>query len=129
MDVSGLPDGDYELRATSVCTDGYYYSDVYSGTIDRTKVNMYGLTEPANGILGIGSDIRVEFNTTLAASQHTLSVWLKEEGTGPTIPVNYVMKDNRNETTVAPVDGEKIYVQKSRVEGKSVSVRGKNGGR
>ena len=109
MDVSGLPDGDYELRSTSVCTDGYFYSDVYSGTIDRTNVNMYGLPEPANGILGIGSGIRVEFNTTLAASQPTLAIWLEQDSTGTVIPVNYVMNAQRNEITITPVAGDAVF--------------------
>src|SRR5690606_24080059 len=98
-----------ELRATSVCTDGYYYSDVYSGTIDRTNVNVYGLPEPANGILGIGSGIRVAFNTMLAASQPTLSVWLEEDGTGTTIPVNYEMNAQRNEITITPAAGDAVF--------------------
>ncbi len=109
MDVSGLPDGDYELRATSVCTDGYYYSDVYAGTIDRTSVNIYGLPEPANGIYGIGSGIRVAFNTTLAASQPTLSVWLEEDGTGTAIPVTYAMNAQRNEISITPVTGDGAF--------------------
>ena len=60
--VPDIPDGMYDLRASVECADGYTYSNVLTGTIDRTAPKLYGIPEPSDGILNNGDIISVSFN-------------------------------------------------------------------
>ncbi|RYE27271.1 MAG: DUF11 domain-containing protein, partial [Sphingobacteriaceae bacterium] len=109
MNVENLLDGEYELRAKSICTDGYYYSDVYAGRIDRASVNVYGLPEPQNGILGIGTGISVAFNAKLAAAQPLLQLKVSRADNGQDIPVTYTMNADRSQISITPVGGFDVF--------------------
>lgn len=109
MDVSSLPDGKYEFRAKSVCKDGYFYSDVYEGTIDRTNLNVYGLPEPQDGILGVGKSLSVSFNSTLAADQPKLKIKLIRQDTHEEIPNKFTMNANFSSISIVPEGGDAIF--------------------
>jgi len=65
-DVIALQDREYDIRVKSVCTDGsVYYTDILSGTIDRSPPQVFGTPEPGNGILDAGEDISVRFNEAI----------------------------------------------------------------
>ena len=58
-----IVDGQYEIRAVLNCgKDGEIFSNVTSGTIDRTSINLFGEPEPKDGILSLGDEISVQFN-------------------------------------------------------------------
>lgn len=60
--VPEISDGVYDIRASVECSDGYTYSDVLTGTIDRTSPQVYGIPEPADGLLDKGDVISVAFD-------------------------------------------------------------------
>ncbi len=60
--VPDIPDGMYDLRASVECADGYTYSNVLTGTIDRSAPKLYGIPEPTDGVLDKGDIISVTFN-------------------------------------------------------------------
>jgi hypothetical protein len=62
--VGGLiPDGDYEFRAISFCTDEVQnISPVVSGSINLNAPVLFGTPQPSDGILDVGEDISLRFN-------------------------------------------------------------------
>jgi hypothetical protein len=60
------PDGLYELRAFTECGTAENlvttYSDVFPGTVDRTPPVVFGLPQPADGILNLGDNISITFD-------------------------------------------------------------------
>ncbi|EGD80412.1 hypothetical protein PTSG_11057 [Salpingoeca rosetta] len=70
-DVSGITDGDYELRIRAQCTasinevpDGIdeQYSSTATGVIDRSAPQVLGYPEPADGEYSPGDEIAFEFD-------------------------------------------------------------------
>ncbi len=64
-DVVGdnIPDGDYEFRAVSFCTDDISNaSEISSGVINLTAPVVFGTPQPSDGILDVGEDVSVRFN-------------------------------------------------------------------
>ena len=58
-----LPDGVYEIRARSSCTNNTeFISDLSTGRIDLTAPVKFGTPLPIDGILGSGEDLKVSFN-------------------------------------------------------------------
>lgn len=58
-----LPDGNYEIRARSSCTNNTeYISDVSTGRVDLTSPVKFGTPLPIDGILSSGEDLKVSFN-------------------------------------------------------------------
>lgn len=65
-DVTGLPDGDYELRAKTNCKAGIVYNTPFlSGTKDTQRPVAFGDPQPASGILTPSDEIKVRFNETV----------------------------------------------------------------
>lgn len=74
-DVSGVPDGEYEIRARTECEatfpsppDGVNegLSETISGTMDRKAPRRFGLTsEPADGVYSPGDEMSVTFDESL----------------------------------------------------------------
>jgi hypothetical protein len=62
--TSGLSDGQYEIRAVANCTGGVGVgiSHVIGGKIERTAPELFGLPEPADGVLSTGDEISITFN-------------------------------------------------------------------
>jgi hypothetical protein len=67
-DVIGnqIPDGDYEFRAISYCTDDVQnISPIVSGSINLNAPVQFGTPQPSDGILDVGEDISVRFNEAI----------------------------------------------------------------
>ncbi|MCF7841198.1 MAG: T9SS type A sorting domain-containing protein, partial [Candidatus Marinimicrobia bacterium] len=60
-EVSNLDDGNYNLRAKSQCRLREGYSDILAGTIDRTRPEMLGVAEPADGVLNMNDQVQITF--------------------------------------------------------------------
>ena len=62
-------DSRYQIRAVSVCIDGVgeipTYSSVITGTKDTERPKLFGSPQPANGILDVEGEIRINFNETI----------------------------------------------------------------
>lgn len=59
----GLPNGTYQLRASSSCFNGTIFeSDIIEGSVDLTAPVVFGTPTPTNGILNLGDDITLRFN-------------------------------------------------------------------
>ena len=67
FDVSGLPDGNYRLRAKAFCgiEGGLSYSSEQKGIIDRTSLAPFGTPSPADGFLRFGQEISVVFDKNI----------------------------------------------------------------
>lgn len=68
--LDDLQDQRYDLRAVSVCiinnVEVENISEVHSGTKDMYNPRLFGSAQPANGVLTINDDIRLNFNETIA---------------------------------------------------------------
>ena len=89
FDIVGLslPDGNYQLRARSTCTNGtQFVSEVITGRVDLNAPVRFGTPLPTDGILGAGEDLRVSFNEDIFFN----SAGSKIEITGATnqLPIN-----------------------------------------
>ncbi|UAM98358.1 T9SS type A sorting domain-containing protein [Polaribacter litorisediminis] len=61
-----IPDGTYEFRAISYCTDEVSYnSPIVSGTINLNAPVQFGTPQPTDGILDVGEDISLRFNEAI----------------------------------------------------------------
>jgi len=61
--TTGLPDGEYEIRAITTCENGLNpgISHVIRITIERTPPELLGTPEPADGVLSAGDEISISF--------------------------------------------------------------------
>jgi fibronectin type 3 domain-containing protein len=75
--LSGYPDGVYNIRAKSYCgntpdgTEIFSLSEVWSGVVDRKPPQVFGSPQPADGILSPNDDIVIEFNETIFGERMT----------------------------------------------------------
>lgn len=73
--MDNLQDQRYDLRAVSVCNISnslvYNYSDVSSGIKDLYNPRLFGSPQPADGILSVEDEIRLDFNEPIAAGYMT----------------------------------------------------------
>ncbi|OYU97296.1 MAG: hypothetical protein CFE21_03105 [Bacteroidetes bacterium B1(2017)] len=78
FNFKNLPDGNYELRATTECiAPGYpnnrVNSTVMQGLVDRINPTPFGTPSPADGILSPNDDISIQFNEPIEQSTLSLS--------------------------------------------------------
>ena len=78
MDDASYNDQMYDIRGVAYCelSPGNLIntpSNVISGIKDTYNPRLFGSPEPGNGILGVGDDIRLNFNETIAAGLLTPS--------------------------------------------------------
>ena len=74
LDVSGLDDGEYKIRALAKCgPDMINYSEILTGTIDRNSPFSVPGTQPADGKLNIGDEISFTFNEVLDDASVTIN--------------------------------------------------------
>lgn len=67
LNMQSLPDQNYDLCAVTVCKNGIEtVSNIASGIKDTKRPVLFGSAQPANGILGIEDEIRLNFNETIA---------------------------------------------------------------
>ncbi|MFT4804477.1 MAG: hypothetical protein ACI9YE_001681 [Psychroserpens sp.] len=90
FDIAGLslPDGAYEIRARSSCTnDTEYISDVITGRVDLNSPQKFGTPLPIDGILGAGEDLRVSFNENIFYNSAVSNIEIK--GQTNQLPINH----------------------------------------
>ncbi|NDW12077.1 T9SS C-terminal target domain-containing protein [Bacteroides sp. 214] len=62
-------DSRYQIRAVSICVDGQdeisTFSQIVTGTKDTERPKLFGTPQPANGILDVEGEIRIDFNETI----------------------------------------------------------------
>ncbi|MCQ2192895.1 MAG: T9SS type A sorting domain-containing protein [Paludibacteraceae bacterium] len=75
--MDNLPDQKYDLRAVSFCNINNELYDnpsvVISGIKDMYNPRLFGAPKPANGVLTIEDDIRIDFNETIAEGMLTVN--------------------------------------------------------
>lgn len=65
-DMSLLPDGDYQVRATVVHENGSYaFSNILTGRVDRTPPQRLGYGQPADGLLSLGETVAISFDENI----------------------------------------------------------------
>lgn len=68
--LDDMPDQLYDLRAVGVSKinnqDVYNYSEVYSGIKDMYNPRLFGVVEPADGVLDVEDNIKLTFNEKIA---------------------------------------------------------------
>lgn len=105
FDVSGLDDGDYEIRATAVCAGvDVTYSPVYTGRIDRKSAVTFGLPSPRDGILRIGDYVGVTFNKDISCNDqlNPVRARLIRKDTGEEIPATLICNGKQIEIRTVP---------------------------
>ena len=124
LDISGLTDGRYSLRAKANCgiEGGISYSSEQAGIIDRTSIAPYGTPSPADGFLRFGQEISVVFDKEINCNFDSYP-----SGTAPNI--HLVLEDStdipitvqcsQNENGIILVPDEDLFAQPS-LEGKRV---------
>lgn len=126
FNVSGLPDGNYRLRAKAFCgaEGGISYSSEQIGIIDRTSLAPFGMPSPSDGYLRYGQEISVTFdkdiNCNFASYDPALSkavIRLFTEN-GTEIPVTVQCSQNQDRIILVPdndlftqpeLEGVKVY--------------------
>jgi hypothetical protein len=63
-DVSGVPDGNYQIRARANCGSGrgFTVSTPLNGIVDRNSFAPFGIPTPSDGFLRLGQVISVQFD-------------------------------------------------------------------
>ena len=76
LDMSSLPDGDYQFRVVSVSTYGesevYRYSNEMTLVKDTERPRSMGQPEPSDGVLDIGEELSVTFNEDIIKGRITM---------------------------------------------------------
>ncbi len=90
FDIAGLniPDGDYEIRARSSCSnDTEFISDVIKGRVDLKSPQRFGTPLPIDGILGTGEDLKVTYNEKVFYNSAVSNIEIK--GQTNQLPINH----------------------------------------
>ena len=117
-----VPDGDYEIRAIATCGDieVITFSNVVSGTINRSQVQLLGTPEPSDGIWTTGDEIAVVFNKNMDCTLFDDPDFIADnfslivKSTGATIPATIVCLNNKLVITttadMSTFDGDSLMV-------------------
>ncbi|BDD12019.1 hypothetical protein FUAX_44510 (plasmid) [Fulvitalea axinellae] len=75
-----LPDGEYEVRATTYCANGTEYtSKAIRGTVDLNVPVQFGTPSPTDGILSAGEDLRLRFSEEVLYNSAISKIEIKGE--------------------------------------------------
>ena len=108
--ASVFTDGFYELRAVMECIEGeipsFTYSNVVAGEMDRERLSLFGLPQPADGIWIPGDEISVSFNKNIDCSllndQTYLDTHMHAFVEGNEVPdANFVCYNNQIQITIS----------------------------
>ena len=106
FDISGIPDGSYELRAVANCGAqvGLNYSEVKSGIIDRSSIALFGVPTPADGVLNLDESISVTFNEAIDCDliYDPVQITLTRGDDGTNVPVTFSCNGNTILITTNP---------------------------
>jgi len=95
-DMSAVTQGDYELRALTMCPAGIFYTGIYSGTADFTYPVAFGHPEPADGSLDAGDDIAVDFSEVIdCATATTQNISMFNTSKNLVVDIDILCKDDR----------------------------------
>ncbi len=103
---SNVTDGTYELRVRVNCTTqlggGTTYSNVVTGTINRTALALFGTPEPRDGILNFGDQIAVVFSNDLDCAEISVAknIELMFLDDSTIVPVDSIRFDCKGNTLV-----------------------------
>jgi hypothetical protein len=116
--MSSLPEGSYELRASTQCTGGPYSTRTYTGVYDHTAPTAFGNPQPADGSLDLGDDIKIVFTEALdAATVNSTNIKLRNITKGIDIPINILLKGDEIVITAKAmsdlINGDSIRVTMS----------------
>jgi Concanavalin A-like lectin/glucanases superfamily len=90
FDIAGLklPDGNYEIRARSTCTnDTEFISEVITGRVDLNPPERFGTPLPIDGILGVGEDLKASFSENIFYNSAVSNIEIK--GQTNQLPINH----------------------------------------
>jgi len=77
LDEGSFSDQNYDIQAVSFCKVGNDYvtteSNLISGIKDTYNPRLFGTPQPADGVLNVNDDVRLNFNETIAAGLLTNS--------------------------------------------------------
>jgi len=114
-DVSGLSEGTYEIRASTLCPSGTFYSHRTTGLIDRTAPAAFSTPEPADGSLDEGDEISLQLSENIdCSSANKNNISMIHVSDGSAIAINILCKGD--ELVIEPekesdlVHGETIRV-------------------
>jgi hypothetical protein len=114
-DVSGLVEGTYELRASTLCPAGTFYSHRTTGLIDRTAPVAFGKPEPTDGMLDAGDEISVQLSENIdCSSANKNNITMIHVSDGSAIDINILCKGD--ELIIEPGDESDL------VEGETIRV-------
>ncbi len=95
-DISNLSDAGYELRASTLCPAGTFYSRRANGMIDRTAPTVFGNPEPADGSYDSGDEISITFSEDINCATATLgNVTLVHLSDGSAINIQIDCKNDK----------------------------------
>lgn len=80
LNIAGLalPDGKYEIRARSSCTNNTeFISQVSTGSVDLIAPVKFGTPLPTDGILGPGEDLKLTFNEPVSYNPAVSTIQIK----------------------------------------------------
>ncbi|MFC1572590.1 CARDB domain-containing protein [Candidatus Eisenbacteria bacterium] len=103
-DVSMIADGQYEIRAATVCLTINGYSQEFAGVIDRVSPQVIA-TEPADGFLGRQDPISCTFSELIDCGTATATCCsLKTEVAGDPLPIDVLCVDNDQALLIPQID-------------------------
>ena len=118
-DMSELKDGNYQLRAITQCFDVSLapgISEVILLTKSTLPPEVFGLPEPADGILHKGDEISVIFNKSIdcdlvfeADFLNENNVGLYDTETGRLVTASYACVDNK--IIITPAESERPFIE------------------
>lgn len=140
FDVSGLPDGNYRLRAKAWCgiEGGISYSSEQKGIIDRSSLAPFGTPSPADGFLRFGQEISVVFDKDIncnfssydpSAPAPEIKLYLED---GTEIPSSVQCSENQDKIIIVPdedlfaqpwLEGETLYAVVDKIQDISGNVQ------
>ena len=114
-DMSTLHEGIYELRASTYCTLGTYYTRTHAGIYDYSAPEAFGNPQPADGYLSAGDNISIKFNEDISCpTANTNNIKLHNIDKDLDIKIKITCKGD--ELVIDPVDEEDL------IEGDSLRV-------
>jgi hypothetical protein len=114
-DMSSMQEGIYELRASTHCTLGTYYTRTHAGIFDYTAPVTFGQPQPSDGSLEAGEDIRIEFSEDInCLTANTTNIKMHNIDKDSDVPINIDCKGD--ELLITAVNQEDL------VEGDSIRV-------
>jgi hypothetical protein len=103
-DVSGIPDGDYEIRVLAVCAACENESQVLAGAIDRVAPQLLGDPEPSDHVLSLGDEISFTFSEPINCNTATVACCsLEFEVTGDDIDIDIACESDSSKILMIPL--------------------------